>query len=58
MRDKGIKNKSAAVRLCIRHVRIEHGMKDRGYKSTVAKHEVDIENLLGLRGVGYGHEED
>lgn len=58
MHDNGFKNESAAVRLCIRHVKIEHGMKERGYNSTVAKHEVEVENLLGLRGTNHGDGQD
>lgn len=47
--ERGLKE-SPALRLCLRHIMVEHGMKERGRNSSVAKHEVDVDSLLNLRG--------
>ncbi|MFA7161841.1 MAG: hypothetical protein WC083_04645 [Candidatus Methanomethylophilaceae archaeon] len=43
-------NESQAVKLCLRHVMVEHRMQDRGKRHALKSHEIDIDKIAALRG--------
>lgn len=43
-------NESQTVKLCLRHVKNEHRMQERGQRRALESHEVDVGKLAALRG--------
>lgn len=46
-------NESQTVKLCLRHVRVEHGMQERGRARALESHTIDPDKIAVLSG-GHG----